>query len=480
MPGPRPARSRWRTPADLLAPRSPGPVLRAGPERRHRSPSRSSGGSRPAVLPAGVADRRGGPPAGGGRPAATGSAAASAARTRPRRRPRPCPRARSPRPDRCARVAPVLSARPSSIGGVLLAVFPEAPCPRPPSVPRPPRPGAGRDDRGRRRPGGGPAHHRCRGRRRGPRRRRHAARPGLGARRRRRRRAGRRRHRGRAQRDPALRRARARPGRAAAAPRRQARHRPARSRTASTTTSTSRSRSPRTTSTKLETAMKKIIKSGQRFSRRALRLAGRGPQGAGRRAVQAGADRPQGRHAPPDDRRRGDGGRRVRRAHHLRQPARAHRRGRLERPLPRPARAHHPLHPGVQAHAHRGRVLAGQREEPAAAAHLRHRVGDARRRWRRTCTGSPRPSGATTAGSAPSWTCSPSRTRSARASRSSTPRAASIRKELEDYSPAPPRGGGLRVRQHPAHHQGPAVRDLRATWTGTPRACTRPCTSTRS
>ena len=28
--------------------------------------------------------------------------------------------------------------------------------------------------------------------------------------------------------------------------------------------------------------------------------------------------------------------------------------------------------------------------------------------------------------------------------------------------PAPPRGGGLRVRQHPAHHQGAAVRDLRA------------------
>ena len=51
------------------------------------------------------------------------------------------------------------------------------------------------------------------------------------------------------------------------------------------------------------------------------------------------------------------------------------------------------------------------------------RRGRARRRWRRTCTRSPRPSGATTAASARSWTCSPSRTRSARVSRCSTPRA---------------------------------------------------------
>ena len=67
----------------------------------------------------------------------------------------------------------------------------------------------------------------------------------------------------------------------------------------------------------------------------------------------------------------------------------------------------------------------GEREEPAAAAHLRHGVGEPGGARTRTCTGSPRPSGATTAGSAPSWTCSPSRTRSAPGSRSSTPRAAS-------------------------------------------------------
>ena len=39
----------------------------------------------------------------------------------------------------------------------------------------------------------------------------------------------------------------------------------------------------------------------------------------------------------------------------------------------------HPRDPGVQAHALRGGVLARQREEPDAAAHLRHRVGEPRR-----------------------------------------------------------------------------------------------------
>ena len=53
-------------------------------------------------------------------------------------------------------------------------------------------------------------------------------------------------------------------------------------------------------------------------------------------------------------------------------------------------------------------------------------------------------------------------TRSARAWRSSTPRAAIIRREMEDYSRARHERGGLRVRLHPAHHQGRPVRDLRA------------------
>ncbi len=103
-------------------------------------------------------------------------------------------------------------------------------------------------------------------------------------------------------------------------------------------------------------------------------------------AVQAGADRPQGRR-PGRERRRGrtdrplrgqrrGGGRGRRRQltiYDNLDPA--HRRAVLEGPVPRAAPAHHPGHPGVQADAHRRRVLAGQREEPAAAADLRHRVG---------------------------------------------------------------------------------------------------------
>ena len=85
----------------------------------------------------------------------------------------------------------------------------------------------------------------------------------------------------------------------------------------------------------------------------------------------------------------------------------------------------HPGHPRLQADAQRRRLLARQREEPAAAAHLRHRVGVARSGRTSTCTCSRRPRSATTASSAPSSTCSPSRRRSAAASRSGTPRAAS-------------------------------------------------------
>ena len=75
------------------------------------------------------------------------------------------------------------------------------------------------------------------------------------------------------------------------------------------------------------------------------------------------------------DARRGDGGRR-RRADHLRQPRPEVRRALLGRPVPRPAPALDPADRRVQADAHRRGVLAGVGEEPAAAAHLRHRVAD--------------------------------------------------------------------------------------------------------
>ena len=151
-----------------------------------------------------------------------------------------------------------------------------------------------------------------------------------------------------------------------------------------------------------------------------LRLARRRPQGAGRRAVQAGADRPQGRHRRRH--RRGDGGRRGR-ADHLRQRARAHRRDRLVRPLPRPAPADHQVHPGVQADALARPPTGGAARRTRSCSGSTAPRGRAPRRWRRTWTGWPRPSAATTGASAPSWTCSPSRTRSAPGWRSSTRRA---------------------------------------------------------
>lgn len=99
------------------------------------------------------------------------------------------------------------------------------------------------------------------------------------------------------------------------------------------------------------------------------------PRGAGERAVQARTHRYQGLRV--HGRRRGRRGRR-RRADDLRQPRRQDRRPVLEGPLPRSPPAHHAQHPGVQADAQRGRLLARQREEPHAPAHLRHRLASRR------------------------------------------------------------------------------------------------------
>ena len=124
---------------------------------------------------------------------------------------------------------------------------------------------------------------------------------------------------------------------------------------------------------KIETRMRKIIKEGQRFSRRVTTDAD---------AIDELKDEPykieliglkgarQGRGRRRGRERRG----RRRRAHHLRQHP-PQRRGRLERPVPRPAPADHQADPGVQADAVRGGVLARRREEQAAAADLRHRLG---------------------------------------------------------------------------------------------------------
>ena len=325
-----------------------------------------------------------------------------------------------------------------------------------------PRPGAGRDDGGRRRPGGGAAVHRARGRRRGPRRRRRAARPRLGARGRRRGRAGRRRHRGRAQRDPALRRARARAGRAAVHPEAKLGIGPPITDGFYYDFDVARAVHAGGPGQTLERRCSKIIKSGQRFSRRRYDSVDEARKRAGGRAVQAGADRPQGR-TPRRPTSREVGGRRLRRAHRVRQPARAHRRAssgatcaaaRTCRPPATSRRS--------SSCAAAAAYWRGNEKNPQLQRDLRHGVGVARRRWTRTCTGSPRPSGATTAGSAPSWTCSRFPDEIGSGLAVFHPKGGIIRKELEDYSRRRHERGGLRVRQHPAHHQGAAVRDLRA------------------
>ncbi len=125
----------------------------------------------------------------------------------------------------------------------------------------------------------------------------------------------------------------------------------------------------------IEQRMRQIVKQAQRFSRRVVSdhqaraelasepykleligLKGAGPEVGAEEAVEVGGpeltiydnvDSPTGERA-------------------------------LEGPVPRPAPAEHQAHPRVQADAQQRRVLARQREEPAAAADLRHRLAVAR------------------------------------------------------------------------------------------------------
>ena len=126
------------------------------------------------------------------------------------------------------------------------------------------------------------------------------------------------------------------------------------------------------------------------------------------RALQDRAHRAQGlrqrRERGRGRERRGGRGR----ADHLRQRP-PQRRRRLVRPVPRPAPAHHQADPRLQADAVGGGVLARRREEQDAAAHLRHRLG-----VQGGARGAPAPHRGGRA---------PRPTRSARDSRSSTPRA---------------------------------------------------------
>ena len=104
---------------------------------------------------------------------------------------------------------------------------------------------------------------------------------------------------------------------------------------------------------------------------------------------------------------------------------------RIHRSLRRPARHAHGQHRRVQAHARRQRLLQRRRKEPAAPAHLRHRLQEQDRSWTPTSPCWRRRRSATTASSARSWSSSPSTTMSAPACRSGCRGARRIIEELE-------------------------------------------------
>ncbi len=156
-------------------------------------------------------------------------------------------------------------------------------------------------------------------------------------------------------------------------------------------------------------------------------------------------------------------------------------RGPLEGPVPRPAPAQHAHdRQRLRPHARRRRLLARVGEEPAAAAHLRHRLADEGRAARvpGAARGGRQARPPQARRRARPVLASP--TRSARASRSSTPRAASSAPRSRTTSRKRHRRGRLRARLLAAHHQGAACSRPAATCSGTRTACSRRCTSTRS
>ena len=130
-------------------------------------------------------------------------------------------------------------------------------------------------------------------------------------------------------------------------------------------------------------------------------------------------------------------------------------------------------HPGVQADARRRRLLAGQREEPAAAADLRHRVGDHGRAARRTCTRleEAEKRDHRKLGAELDLFSFPDEIGSGLAV--FHPKGGVIRRVMEDYSGSGTIEAGYEFVEHPAHHQGGAVRDLRAPAVLRRRRCSR-------
>ena len=290
-----------------------------------------------------------------------------------------------------------------------------------------------------------------------PRRRRGIARPGLEPGRRRRGRAGRRRHRRRAAASSGTRPRTSSPRRCSSCGPTPSWASARRSPTGSTTTSTSTSPFTPDDLVALEAAMKKIIKAGQRFARRRFDSIDD--------ARKELADEPyklelidlKGARGA----RRGRG-RRIRRAHRstttsTRIPARpSGRTCAAARTCPPPGTSRRSSSPAAprrtggasEKNPQLQRIYGTAWEsQEALDAHL-ERLAEAERRDHRTPRRRagpvllPRRDRLGAGGVPPQGRHHP-------------PGAGGL-------LPARPRGGGLRVRQHPAHHEGPALRDLRA------------------
>ena len=167
---------------------------------------------------------------------------------------------------------------------------------------------------------------------------------------------------------------------------------------------------------RIEQKMREIVKQDQPFVREELTRA---------EALERFADQPFKREIieslEPGEVRRRRHGQRV--------PQQ-----RLGRPVPRAARAVDPQARRASSSrtspARTGAATSGTSSSPASTA----RRGPPRRTSTHTCTGSRRPSGATTAGWAPSSTCSASPTRSGSGLAVFHPRGGLVRKLMEDYS----------------------------------------------
>ena len=124
----------------------------------------------------------------------------------------------------------------------------------------------------------------------------------------------------------------------------------------------------------------------------------------------------------------------------------------------------------VQADAHRGAYWRGDEHNAAAAADLRDCLGITPRRWRPTCTGSKRPSGAITASSGTNSICSPFRPSWAAAWPCGTRRAVCCATSIEDYSRRTHLAHGYEIVASP-HVAKADLWQTSGTSTSTPRAC---------